>query len=91
MASLPTWVKAVATLGGATLLSGYLAWWITVRVAASVDETRDLMRMHQASGSSMQESLDLIVELQRIQCVNGAKNLAERNDCLRAQGSRRQH
>lgn len=89
MMSLPTWVKAAATLGGATLLSVYFSWWITARVSASVDDTSALMRTHVIQSQTMQESLDHLIELVRIQCVNAAKNPSERGDCLRAGSYRR--
>ena len=84
MVHIPSWLKATAVLGAPTIISLYLTWWITGQVSVELRAMGDLLRPHVVMGESVTRTLETIVEIQRIQCVNAASTPEERRACLRA-------
>lgn len=84
LALLPRWVKAAALLGAPTMIAFYLVWWSTSQLSAQNAELLHLLRPHVTAGEEMKKALYVIVELERVQCVNAARDDDARRRCARA-------
>lgn len=82
MLNLPPWAKALAVYGSPTIVTLYFTWWITGQVIQEVRATNDLLRPHVAASEEIHRTQRILVDLQRVQCVNAASNDVERRACI---------
>lgn len=88
---MPPWLSTAAKIGVPSLIALYLTYAMVSSVTVEVKATKEMLMQHNIATAATHESLSrvedaqrAVVEILRATCVNAAKTMGERNDCLRA-------
>lgn len=79
---LPWWVNAIYKVGVPVAISCYLVWFLANRVQSNLEAVNTAINQHLSDQRMETESHKKELQILRAICVQGAKNVTERNACF---------
>ena len=80
--NIPWWVNAVYKVGVPTAIACYLVWFLTTRIQSNLEAIQGNLTIHTQQSIQSQEHNKQVLQLLRVICAEGAKNVVERNACF---------
>lgn len=78
----PWWVGAIYKVGVPTAIAVYLVWFLANRVQNNLEAVTSVVTQHMQDQRVETESHRKELQILRAICVQGAKNVIERNACF---------